>query len=120
MSEDNHRYHIAFPISDELRDSAVEVISRIRESEDKSDDIEEFIDVVEQISSHGLRYFFLDPIKMVGLGSVAFRTVEVALNTGQRAVMSVARRLARRMDDEQIVAIAEFVEGLVYDFEIEE
>jgi hypothetical protein len=120
MNDQDHRFHVAFPITDDIRGRALSAIKLIRTSDDKQKDSTVFVDAVEEISSQGLQFFFLNPIKAAGLGPFAYKTVQVTLNAAQKAVMAVARKLAKSMDDEQIISIAGFVESVIYDFEIEE
>ena len=112
--------HIAFPIPEDLRDETLSLIEELRESDDHAGFADQLIDVVDRISDHGMRYFFIYPVKLVGLGAVTIKTLEVAIQTGKRAVMAVSRQIARRLDRDQLLRIADFLESIVFDFEVSE
>lgn len=116
-STPGNRYHVAFPIPEELRDEALELVTCIREAEDKTRYADDLTDLVDRIARHGLGYFFIRPIELAGLGPVTRKTVSVALNSGRRAVLAVARRVVRGLSDEEMATMADFVEGIVYEFD---
>lgn len=109
--------YVAFPIPDDLRKRTLEAVASLRESEDSSGYADRLMDLVEEIAEHGMGYFFLHPVRMVGMNPVAQKTIDVTIQTGKKAVLSVSRQLARRLDDQQIREIADFLESLLLEVE---
>ena len=107
------RSYIAFPIPEDLRHRTLEALEDLRHAQDISGYADRLMDLVEEISSHGMSYFFLHPVEMVGMNTVAQKTIGVTINSGKKAVMAVSRQLARRLDEQQLRDIADFLEGLV-------
>jgi hypothetical protein len=91
----------------------LETLDEFRRSQDISGYADRLMDLVEEISNHGMTYFFLHPVEMVGMNSVAQKTIGVTINSGKKAVLSVSRQLARRLDEQQLRDIADFLEGLL-------
>jgi hypothetical protein len=112
--------HIAFPIPEDLRNETLSLIAELRESEDHAGYADQLIDVVDRISDHGMTFFFIYPVKLVGLGAVTVKTLQVAIQSAKRAVMAVSRQIARRLDRDQLLRIADFLESIVFDFEVSE
>jgi hypothetical protein len=114
------RSHVAFPIPEALRDETLELIAELREDDDHAGYADRLIDVVDRISDHGMTYFFLYPTRLIGLGPVTTKALEVSIQTGKKAVLGVSRQIARRLDRPQLLRIAEFLESIVFDFAVDD
>lgn len=114
------RTYVAFPIPDGLKEETMDLISELRESEDHEGFADRLIDVVDRIADHGMTYFFIHPTRLVGLGSVTIRALELSVQTGKKAVLGISRKIARRLDREQLLRISEFLESIVFDLQMEE
>ena len=115
------RFKVAFPIPEDLKDEVLDLAARIRETETgRNVHADELVDLVDRVAQHGLGFFFLHPIELAGLGALARKTVDVALHTGRKAVIGVARRIVRGMSDEEMGSIVDFVEGIVFEFDEQE
>ncbi|GEM_PF-1068424 len=114
------RSYIAFPIPEDLRNRTLEALEDLRQAQDITGYADRLMDLVEEIANHGMSYFFLHPVEMVGMNIVAQKTIGVTINSGKKAVMAVSRQLARRLDEQQLRDIADFLEGLMVEVADEE
>ncbi len=109
--------YVAFPIPEELRTRTLETLQELRAADSISGYADRLIDLVDEISEHGMRYFFLHPVELVGLNTMAQKTIGVTIQSGKKAVLGVSRQLARRLDEEQLRQIADFLESLLVEME---
>lgn len=114
------RAYIAFPIPDDLRNRILNALDDFRQSGSVKGYADHLIDLVDEVSALGMNYFFSHPAEMVGIGGLAKKSIDVTINSGKKAVIGVSRQLARRMDDDQLLIIAGFLEGLVLEVETDE
>ncbi len=114
------RTYIAFPIPEDLRNRMLETLEEFRHSQDTQGYADRLMDLVDEISEHGMSFFFLHPVQMVGMSSVAQKTIGATINTGKKAVMGVSRQLARRLDEDQLRTISEFLQSLVVEVDLED
>jgi hypothetical protein len=114
------RPYVAFPIPDELRDETMDLITELRESDDHAGFADRLIEVVDRISDHGMQYFFIYPTRLVGMGPVTIKALDVSIQTGKKAILTISRQIARRLDRDQLLRIGDFLESLVLEIQIEE
>ncbi len=98
----------------------MDLIAELRESDDHAGFADRLIDVVDRIADHGMTYFFIHPTRLVGLGAVTIKALELSIQTGKKAVLSISRQIARRLDREQLLRITDFLESIVFDLEFDE
>jgi hypothetical protein len=111
--EVSNRFFIHFPISEDLRFRSQDLIDEIRSSEDKKSLAMDFVDLVEEIAIVGLDYFFMQPVRTLRLGSLTQGAVSLAINTGRKGVMNVARRIVKGLKDDQLLELCDFVESVM-------
>ncbi len=114
------RSFIAFPISQELRQRTLDLVEELRQSDSIEGYADRLIDMVDEIAEVGMQYFFLHPVRMVGMNSLIQKTIAVTVQSGKKAVLGVSRQVARRLDDAQLREVAGFLESLFLDVEQEE
>ena len=106
-------FHVAFPISDPVKDQAYGVIETIRQAERPRDHVNALTDVIIAMTEEGLEYLFLDSLKFAKVGKFHIQAVQMGVNGARKGLELVGRRALKSMSDEQLLGIANYMEGLV-------
>jgi hypothetical protein len=66
--------------------------------------------VVEELSMAGLHYFFIAPLREANIGGLKIKTVEIAMNMGKNAVLSIGKGILKSMSNEQLQVVIQMLE----------
>ena len=108
---------IAAEIPSDLADEARDLVARIREHEEPSRLREEGAAMVLELTRAGLDAFFLDPVERLGLGTMTRSMVRVGLGSAAKAIGVFVSRVVGSLSGDQVVQMAELVDGLLIDTE---
>lgn len=111
---------IGTPISDDLAAEAERVTALLRSDAPRSEKIEEVDDLIIQLVQVGIDVHFHGPAQLFGLSTFLVKVIDVAAATTLRALKTATRRVLKGLSDEQLVALADEVEGRLYQFELTE
>ena len=95
------------------------LIDRIREADDPLPLRREGAEAVVKLTQIGLESFFLEPVRQLGLGSVASSMVKLGIGSAGAAIAVFVRRLVAGLSAEQLREIAEIVDARLLDLEME-
>jgi hypothetical protein len=104
---------VAFPISGDLHERIHGVLARLREAERPSERVSELIDVVVEMTDRGLTHYFLTPLEVAGVGRISQATAKVGLASVGKGLPLVIRKVLSSASDEELLALADFVEDLL-------
>jgi len=99
---DNQNNLFGFEISPEAQQKIQDLLAKAANLVDKKPLAMEIYAIVEQLSGVGLDYFFIKPLKLAGIGGLKIKTVEVAMNMGKNAVLSIGKGILKAMSSEQL------------------
>ena len=104
---------LAVSIPADLRRRADGLIEEVRQAEDRSAHVPAIVDLISDLMEAGLESSFMRPLKEVGIGFVGRQTARVGLTSAKKGVNMVVRQMLRRMDDEQILYIVDFIDEML-------
>ena len=93
---------VAFEIPGELRLRAEQIVERLRADPDKKQHAAELVEVVVDMTDHGLHYYFLHPLEEARVGAMTRKAVEMALGTAGRTLPMVVRKTVKSLNDDQL------------------
>ena len=102
--------YMAFPLPSELQERLETIIQKIRNDEDKRQYANDLVNIISDLSDTAMDFFFIDIMKKLGVGSFTIAATQRGLNLGKKAVLSVGRKMIRKMKDEQLIMIIDFME----------
>lgn len=111
------RNYFAFIITDDLHRKTRRVIDEIRARERKRDAIPYLVDMMGDAIDAGLTHFLLYPLELSGVNQFSRNAVKVAIASAKRTIMAVAVRIARSLKDDQLMAIADFLDETLLELE---
>lgn len=104
---------VAFEIPGDLRLRAEQVVERLLADTDKRQHAPELVDVVVDMTDHGLHYYFLHPLEEAQVGAMTRKAVEIALGTASRTLPMVVRKTIKSLNDEQLSSLADFIDHIL-------
>jgi len=110
-------FHVAFPISDSVKDQAYEVIETMRKADHAHDHVNALTDVIIAMTEQGLEYLFLDSLKFAKVGKFHIQAVQMGVNGARKGLELVGKRALKAMSDEQLLGIANYMEGILVEVE---
>ena len=94
-----------FEISPEAAQKIQKLLAKAADLTDKTPLAMEIYAIVEELSTVGLSYFFIQPLKLAGIGGLKIKTVEIAMNLGKNAVLSIGKGILKAMSSAQIEVV---------------
>lgn len=111
---------VGTPISDDLAAEAERVTDLLRSDAPRDRKIEEVDELIVRFVEAGIDAHFHGPARTFGLSVWFVKIIDVAAATTLRALKTAARRVLKGLSDEQLTALADEIEGRLYQFEGEE
>jgi hypothetical protein len=105
--------YIASPIPAELAADMERVLAEIRAAEHPRDHREAGVDLIIRLTDASLDYYFLRSVEVLGLGALAQQLTRMGLKTATSGIAMFVRQVGKSMTDQQILQLAEMIEGLV-------
>ena len=99
-----------FPISPALYHKVTELIKKVKAAKDKRPFALQLFDCIEEISSVGMDYLFVQPIKRAKLSMITTKTFMMAVNMGQSGILKVGKSLIKTLDNTQLMVIVDLLE----------
>ena len=100
----------AFPISDRLYEKTARVIHQLRQDTTRSSSVPLLLEVVIEAVDVGLDYFLIYPLEIARVNRLTISTAKMAVLTAKQALYAIVRRVLPSMNDEQLLAVAGFLE----------
>ena len=112
-------FHVAFPISDPVKDRALAMIDTIREADRPRDHVDTLTQVIIDMTEEGLSYLFIDSLKHARASSFHIQAVQVGVNTARKGLEMVGRRVLQRFGDDTLRGIVDYMEQVLLPVEVE-
>jgi len=109
----NTRYFIAFPVEEKEFEHTLELIASLRLSPDSKAYRTDLIKLIMDLAEQGIGYFFLESLRRAGINSLKVKTAEFALQGFKLTLNPMLRSFIMGMDDEHLLKVLEFVEGVM-------
>ena len=105
--------NVAFPISADFATELQGVLELVRTSPRAHVDL--LIEAANRLTATGLEHYFLEPIRRVGVGGMQLRAAELGIASSRKGIAAFTKRILRGMNEEQLLGLTAFVEGLQVD-----
>ncbi|ARU55169.1 hypothetical protein OLMES_1084 [Oleiphilus messinensis] len=109
-----HQEHMVAPLSAEHHRRANDVIAKIKLAEQASKHTIELIDIILDLTEHGLHFYFLSPLERIGAGSMTMKVAKVGLGSTYKGMKMVISKVLKNLDDRQILMLTEFLEEIMH------
>lgn len=105
---------VGTPLPDALADEARAVIDDLRSAGPRRARAERAAALILALGDESLRYHFREPLATLGVGMMARKTVDVALDLVLRGLKSPIRSVVGGMDDAQLAGVADAIEQRLF------
>ena len=102
-------YKINFPVPEDIAQKAMSVASKIKESDEKKKHAKELIEVIYELSEHGISLFFMRPVEEGKFGLLITQSVNLAIKTTLKTLKTVVYQIVRKLRDDKIDYLAGFI-----------
>jgi len=99
--------------SDALRDKTVAVLSAIEKAEDGTKHRPALADIVVELTSAGMNYFYLEPLRLAKAGFLVEQSAGLGISASNSMMAPVIRTIINRMDHAQLVAVCKYIRLLM-------
>ncbi|MGH1337420.1 MAG: hypothetical protein ACRBFS_14955 [Aureispira sp.] len=97
--------YLGFPVSDDLLQRVEAIVVDFEQTENRRPDAMRFFQIVSDLSDEGFGFFFIESLRRAGMGRLTLSAVDKSLKIGKKAILSVAKRMIKKMDDEQLLTM---------------
>jgi hypothetical protein len=104
---------LRFYHSEELRSRTLAVLVAIEKSADPAKHRSALADIVVELTSVGMDYYFMKPLKQAEAGFVIQQSASVGMVGAVRVLGSVTRNIISRMDGPQLRSVSEAMRQLM-------
>ena len=104
---------MAFPVPEELRLRAEEVIESIRSDSTPKAHADELIELIVELTHTGLGSYFLVPLERVEVGAITMGTAKVGVAAAGKSLPTLVRRVLSKMNDDQLRGIVEAMDEML-------
>lgn len=73
----------------------------------------QLVEVIVALTETGLDYFFIHPLQLAEVGTVSLATARIGVGAARTGIPRLVRRVVGSMDDEERLAIADFLDGIL-------
>lgn len=104
---------VAFRITPELAERAEAAVRAVRRDPSAEDHVEELVEVILELSERGMDFYYLEPLRRAGAGTIATSTARLGIAAAGRDLPTIIRRVLASLDPQQVAAIADFVDEIL-------
>ena len=108
-------YHIAAPVPQEIRDKAATLIQRARYEGPATRHLNLLLDVISDLTEAGLDFYFISPLHRVKAGSMTLKVAQMGLNSTQKGMNLVIKKVLQRLDDRQLDSVVIFLQEILFE-----
>ncbi len=113
MGEFQHKYGATFPVSANLYKKTQKVVESVRQNPEGITKRDEVIEIVNDLTSEGLEYFFHYSLKIIGMNMIAKKAIKTGMSASKSTVKFLSKKFIRALNDKQLLATVDFVDGFV-------
>ncbi len=108
----NDPTYVAVPISLELHQMLVGAIETGR-TQGPGTVTDEFAEALCKLIDESLGQYFEIPVSMINLGYISEKVARVAMESGRSASQTVVRKVAKTMDEQELLTFYDFAESIL-------
>lgn len=97
--------YLGFPLSADLLERIEAIVVDFEQTENRRPQAMRFFEIVKDLSHEGLGFFFIESLRKAGMGKLTLVAVEKSLQIGEKAILGVAKRMIKKMTDEQLLVM---------------
>lgn len=106
--------HIAAPIAEDLITRAAQLRQRIEKEGASREHIDALYHLVMDMTESGLDFFFLEPLRRLGAGTVMMGMASVGISSTMKGTRMVIHRVLKKMDDRHVVTVLDFIDEVIF------
>ena len=99
--------------SEALREKTLAVLSAIEKAEDGTPHRPALADIVVELTSCGMNYFYLEALKLAKAGFLVEQSASLGISASNSMMAPVIRTIINRMDHAQLVAVCKYMRHLM-------
>lgn len=99
--------------SEVLRERTLSLLTALEHADDATEHRKELSDLVVELTTDGLDYCFMRPLKLAKPGFVVEQTAKLGLAGVQQVMGSVVRQIIGRMDGKQLISVSGSIRQLM-------
>ncbi len=104
---------LAFELPPELLAKTEEILAKLRSTEDRRAHAPELVEVVLELTRYGLDAYYFQPLELAEVGFTSRSTAKAGIAAGRKGISLLVRRVLGSMSDAQLLAVAEFMDGIL-------
>jgi hypothetical protein len=113
MTDPSSKPFLRFYHSEELREKTLSVLGSLEQAQDASEHSDALADIVVELTSSGMDYYFMQPLQRTKPGFIVQQTASLGLATVQRVMGSVIGKIIRHMDQAQLLSVCDSIRQLM-------
>lgn len=104
---------LRFYHSDGLRKRTLLVLGTLEEAQDATAHRDAVADIVLELASSGMDYYFMKPLKLAKAGFIVEQSASIGMAGIQQVMGSVIRNVIRRMEGPQLLSVSGSIRELM-------
>ena len=104
---------LRFYHSDGLRKKTLLVLGTLEEAQDATAHRDAVADIVLELTSSGMDYYFMKPLKLSKAGFIVEQSASIGMSGIQQVMGSVIRNIIRRMEGPQLLSVCGSIRELM-------
>lgn len=106
--------HMVAPVKKEHSDLAQELITKIRNGQSPTQYVGALTDLVIDLTEAGLQFYFIEPLERIDVSSLTMKVASMGLNSTHKGMKMVIKKVLKKLSDEQVVKLSEFLEEILF------
>ena len=112
-SESTARPFLRFYHSEGLRKKTLSVLHTLEQAANATDHRDALADIVVELTSSGMDYYFMQPLKLAKTGFIVEQSANLGLAGARQVMGSVIRNIVGRMDRPQLLSVCGYIRQLM-------
>ncbi|MDX1587958.1 MAG: hypothetical protein R3296_03390 [Oleiphilaceae bacterium] len=109
------QHHLVAPVPESLVSEARSVIAKIRKEGASKENKEALFQLIMQLTEEGIDFFFMEPLRRMGAGSVMQKMAKMGLSSMLKGTRMVINNVLKKIDDKGMEDILDFIEEILYE-----
>ena len=113
MGKFQHKYGATFPVSASLFKKTRDIVEAVRQNPEGLAQRNAVVEIVNELTSEGLEYFFHYSLKIIGMNMIAKKAIKAGMSASKSTVKFLSKKFIRALNDKQLLATVDFIDGFV-------
>ena len=115
MGKFQHKYGATFPVSASLYKKSQKIVESVRQNPEGMAKRDAVIEIVNELTTEGVEYFFHYSLKIIGMNMIAKKAIKTGMAASKSTVKFLSKKFIRALNDKQLLATVDFIDGFVSD-----